>query len=76
MPHKLVGLVIHPVHQLLAFMDNGFTLAPGQNGGKKGGNFDILLLAELMRNTYGVAFNKAGPVILQHFGIKKGFYIR
>jgi hypothetical protein len=43
--------MVHPGHQLPAFVDNGDTLAPGKDGGKKPGYLNVLPFFEKMGDT-------------------------
>src|SRR5690606_32951430 len=40
--HKVVRCAVHASHQLIALVDNGFSLAPSHNRSQKAHNFDIL----------------------------------
>ncbi len=71
--HKIIGIIIHAVEQVRAFVNDRFSLAPSQNCRKKCGNFDILFFRKPVGNTYWIVGNKRWPVILINFEIQKIF---
>ena len=56
--------IIHQLHQLFGFVDDGCPVAPGKNSSKKTGDFYILFFCKEMRNGNGVIFNKRRLIVL------------
>jgi hypothetical protein len=50
--------IVHPEEQLIHFGQNGLSLTPGQNGGKKTGNLNILSSAKAMGYGNGIRNNE------------------
>jgi hypothetical protein len=68
---KLIRRLIHELHQLLGFPDNGRAVAPRKNGREKTGDLDVLLPGIPMGYAYRVVDNKGWPVILRDFFVQK-----
>jgi hypothetical protein len=60
---KLMWRHVHSLQQFPAFIDDGGSIAPGEHGCEKSGYFNVLLSGELVRDTDGVACNKARLII-------------
>lgn len=69
--YKLVRRHVHAFHQLMAFANDGGAVAPGKNGSKEAGDFDVLLFGKQMRNGNGIVGNKGGLVIQLHLLIEQ-----
>jgi hypothetical protein len=54
--------IVHQRQQLIAFVDDGGSVAPCKNGSEKSCDFYILLLAELMRDGNWIFFNERGLI--------------
>ncbi len=68
---ELMRGVVHEVHQLPAFADDGGTVAPGKNGRQETGDLDILLFAEQVRDADRIGGDKIGPVVLGGFCVQE-----
>ena len=68
---KIMRVVIHPLHEFAAVVDDGGTVAPGKHGGKEPCYLYILLLSEGMGYGYGVFFNKGGLIVEGGFCIEE-----
>jgi hypothetical protein len=69
--NELVRRIIHPVHELFAFVDDGHPLTPGQYSRKQSGDLYVLTMSKKMWNGDGVIFDKPGSVIAIHPAIQK-----
>ncbi len=63
--------MIHQGKKLVAFVDDGFSLAPGQHGCHKTADLNILLLAILVRNADGIIFDESRLIVDGYFFIQK-----
>lgn len=64
--HKLIWRVVHPVKQLITFINDRFALPPSQNCRKECGNFDVLFNMVLMWDANRVIGDKARLIVLPH----------
>jgi hypothetical protein len=71
---EIIRLVIHPIHQFFAVVDDGGAIAPREDCGKEPGYFPVLLQCEHMRYAHGVFFYKRGLVVQTQFFIEQLFY--
>ena len=62
---KIMRRMIHQLHQFRCFVDDGRAVAPGKDGGKKRGYFNVLFFAEAMRNRNRIEQNKGGAVVFR-----------
>jgi len=69
--YKLMRRIVHQLHQLFAFGNNGGAIAPCKYGRKKSGNFNVLLLGKSMRNAYRIGCNKSRLIVLLYFIVEK-----
>ena len=67
---ELVRGVVHAAQQLVALVDDGGPLPPGQQRGEEGRDFNILPLAEAVRNLNGVVFDKFRAVVTLILGVE------
>lgn len=72
---KIVGGILHHSKQLFAFPDYSGTLAPGQNGCPKGGNFNVLLLGISMWDGNRVIRNKTRAIVFPYFVVQVRFEV-
>jgi hypothetical protein len=70
---KLVWLIIHEHHQFPRLLNDSSAVAPGKNGGKETGNFNILHPGKQMWYADGIAFNKKRLIIGINLFIEKFF---
>lgn len=64
MQNKIVGRIRHTLQKLFAFPDYDRSVAPCKYGGKKAGDFYILLFSEKVGNANGIILNKRRLIIL------------
>jgi hypothetical protein len=55
---EIIGAHIHFFHQLPGFINNGFTVPPGENGSKERSDLNVLFFAEQVRDGYWVIDNE------------------
>ena len=67
--------MIHQFHKFTGLINDGLPVAPGKNGSKESGDFNILFLAVTVRNADGVMRNERRPVIFFYLLIKKFFQL-
>ena len=58
MQTEIVRAHIHFIHQVPGFVDDGGAVSPGENGGEKSCDLDVLFLSEQVRDAYRVIENK------------------
>ena len=68
--YELVRGIVHAAQQLVALVDDGGPLPPGQQRGEEGRDFNILPLAEAVRNLNGVVFDKFRAVVTLILGVE------
>ena len=75
MKDKVMGTVIHDVHELIAFVNDRYPLAPSQNRSEEPGDFNVLLFGKPVGNRNGVISNKAGTIIGLYLLVKKSLEV-
>ena len=60
---EVVRLVVHPAHEFSAVVDDGSTVAPGENSSEQPGYFYILFFGKGVGDANGVFFYKRGLVV-------------
>src|SRR5688572_26247118 len=70
--YKLIRGIVHHLHQLPAFVDNGSTITPGEGRGEKSCDLYILLCSVLMWYCDRIIIDESRPVIFLHLSLKKG----
>ena len=71
--NKFIGSIVHQGKQFLAFIDNRNPLPPGQNGGPKASDLNILFFDEKVRNGNRIVNDKPGIIVLLSLLVKKVF---
>src|SRR5665213_4591991 len=69
--YKIIRGTIHQGDQLVAFIDDGYALPPGQHRGPKAHDLDILRFAETVLDRNRVVLYKLRPVVLIHLAVQK-----
>jgi len=64
MQNKIMRRIIHSFHQFIALLDDGCSVSPGKNRGKKSGNLNIAGLAEPMWHANRIVENEGSGVVL------------
>src|SRR4051812_17716264 len=72
---KIIRRIVHPLQNLFRLVYNGSPISPGKYGSKQGGNFNVLLFTERVRNTNRVIFNKGRCIVFFHFAVEKRFQL-
>ena len=73
--NKLIWRIVHQLHKLPAFVDNGSTVPPGEGCGEKSCDLYILLLSILMWYCDRIVIDESRPVIFLHLSVKKGLQL-
>jgi hypothetical protein len=71
MPHKIVRRHIHALHQFATFLNNGGAIAPGKNGSKKSGYFNVLFFSEQVGNTNRIGSNERRLIVRINLFVQK-----
>ena len=66
--------IVHQLHQLMAFVDDGGAIAPGKNGGKETRDLDILFSGEAMRYGNRIFFDESSLVIVLQSLVQVDFH--
>jgi len=60
---KSMRCIVHEPHQLFRLTDDGCPVTPGKNGGKKGGNFNVLFFGKPAGDGDGVVLHKRTTIV-------------
>ena len=69
--HKLIGGIVHQLHEFFAFGNDGSAVAPGKNGSKEAGNFNVLQAGKGMRYTNRIGHYKSRLIVLLYLVVEE-----
>ena len=68
---KLLRCIIHPLHQLLRLVDDGGTVAPGEDGCEESGYLDVLPSGESPGNADRIIGDEGWTIVFVHLSVQE-----